>query len=180
MFRPLCAAIGIVVVALPLTAVGEVERTAFATLQNREGATVGRVALRETPEGVLVTVHVNGVAPGPHGLHIHEVGRCEGPDFESAGDHFNPGQRQHGFMAANGPHAGDLPNIFVPESRLLSVEFVAKELRLSDESAHALLDADGAAVVMHAGMDDEVTQPAGDAGIRLACGVVHRPPASSW
>jgi superoxide dismutase, Cu-Zn family len=180
MVRLVIAVVALLVIAPPLTAHGEVEPTAFATLRNREGTNVGRVALRETREGLLVTLDLLGAAPGPHALHIHSVGRCERPDFESAGDHFNPDERQHGFLAPNGPHAGDLPNIFVPHSGYLSVEMLAPNLRLGDGSAHALLDADGAAVVMHAGMDDQTSQPAGDAGMRLACGVVHRPPASSW
>jgi Cu-Zn family superoxide dismutase len=167
-------------VTAPLSVVAEVNRTAFATLRHRDGSTVGRVALRETPEGLRVAVDLLGVVPGPHALHIHAVGRCERPDFESAGDHFNPDHRQHGFEAANGPHAGDLPNIFVPDRGAVSVEMLARGLRLADGSAHALLDGDGAAVVLHAGMDDQVSQPAGEAGMRLACGVVHRPPASSW
>lgn len=166
--------------ALLGSAHADVQPTAFATLHDREGANIGRVALRQTIEGVRVHLDLLGAAPGPHAVHIHDIGRCERPDFESAGEHANPGERQHGLRAPNGPHAGDLPNVFVPDSGQLSVELSAPGLRLADGAARPLLDADGASVVMHAGTDDHVSQPGGGAGLRLACGVVHRPPASSW
>ena len=166
------------VAALPGGSQGGDVEMAFATLLNRQGIDVGRVALRETPEGLLVTVHLLGVPPGEHGLHIHERGRCERPDFESAGEHFSPDGRPHGAMAAGGPHAGDLPNLYLPDYGPLRAEFVAPRLVLADDSPYSVLDEDGAAVVLHGGRDDQVSQPAGDAGIRIACGVVHRSLAS--
>ncbi len=161
-------------------AVADVQPTAFATLQDREGNNVGRVSLRETADGLLVTINMLGTLPGPYAVHLHSVGRCERPDFESAGDHFNPDQRQHGFLASNGPHAGDLPNLHVPGDRGLTVETLAPRMKLSSGSPQTLLDDDGAAVVLHAGRDDYVSQPGGDSGLRLACGVVHRGPAAAW
>jgi Cu-Zn family superoxide dismutase len=164
--------------ALPAGSQGGDVDMAFATLLNRQGIDVGRVALRDVPEGLLVTVHLLGVPPGEHGLHIHERGVCERPDFESAGGHFNPDGRPHGFLATGGPHAGDLTNVHLPDYGPLRAEFVAPRLVLADDSPHSLLDEDGAAVVLHAGRDDQVSQPSGDAGIRIACGVVQRSPAS--
>ena len=157
---------------------GDVD-AAYATLLDRQGISVGRVALREMPQGLLVTVHLLGAPPGEHALHIHERGRCERPDFESAGEHFNPDGSQHGAMAPGGPHAGDLPNIYVPDHGPLRVEFMAPRLVLDEDSRYSLLDQDGTAVVLHAGRDDQTSQPSGEAGLRIACGVVHRPPASS-
>jgi Cu-Zn family superoxide dismutase len=162
------------VAALPGGSQGGDVDTAFATLLNRQGIDVGRVTLHQTPQGLLVTVQLLGVPPGEHAIHIHERGKCEPPDFESAGEHFKPGGEPHGSKAPGGPHAGDLPNIYLPGYGPLRVEFVAPGLVLNDDSPYSLLAEDGTAVVLHAGRDDQVTQPAGDAGIRIACGVVHR------
>lgn len=180
MTRPACIALLVGLSAAPLAggANGGGVEAAFATLQNRAGIDFGRVALRQTPQGVRVTVDLLGAAPGEHAIHIHERGRCERPDFESAGDHFNPDGHQHGLTTPGGPHAGDLPNIFVPDRGSLTVELLAPRLVLADGSPRSLLDEDGAAVVLHAGRDDQVSQPGGEAGIRIGCGVLHRPPAS--
>jgi Cu-Zn family superoxide dismutase len=110
--------------------------------------------------------------PGTRAFHIHEVGRCE-PPFESAGGHFNPTGKQHGKDNPGGPHAGDLPNLEVPQSGGLKIEVTAKNVSL-DGGRDALLDADGAALVVHADPDDYTSDPAGRAGKRLACGVIRR------
>lgn len=144
---------------------------ARAELVNAEGEVVGRAGLDSTPSGVLIRLRLDGLPPGRHALHIHETGACEAPDFESAGGHYNPFGREHGFRDAAGPHAGDLPNIVVPPSGELQLEVLADEVTLREGRA-ALFDADGSALVIHAGADDYRTDPAGDAGDRLACGVV--------
>ena len=177
--RPVTVLLSLCLTVLAGRLCAEVQPTAFATLHDREGKTVGRVALRELVDGLLVRVDLAGVLPGPYAVHIHGVGRCERPDFESAGDHFNPDRRQHGFLAPNGPHAGDLPNVHVPD-HWLTVETLAPRLKLSGESHLSLLDDDGASVILHAGIDNYASQPSGDAGLRLACGVLHRGPAAAW
>jgi Cu-Zn family superoxide dismutase len=147
--------------------------TATAELRNPQGRGVGQVELRDAEAGILLHVRLTGVPPGAHALHLHETGRCDPPSFESAGGHFNPTGARHGFLSAGGPHAGDLPNVHVPESGRLEVELFAARTALAGDGS-SLLDADGAAVVMHQDADDYRSEPAGDAGSRIACGVVSR------
>ena len=115
---------------------------------------------------------LDGVQPGVHALHIHAVGKCEGPDFKSAGPDFNPDQTKHGIMNPEGPHAGDLPNIHVPPDGKLEVEFLNPVVTISQEAA--LLDTDGTSIVIHANADDYKTDPDGNSGPGIACGVITR------
>jgi Cu-Zn family superoxide dismutase len=147
--------------------------TATAVLVDAQGRGVGEARLQQTPSGVLLRLDLKNATPGVHGLHIHEVGRCDGSSFESAGGHFSPDRRAHGFLNPRGPHAGDLPNIFVPVSTELSVEYVLRDVTL-DAGARSLLDANGSALVIHAGKDDYMSDPAGEAGDRLGCGPIVR------
>lgn len=144
---------------------------ATAEIKDAKGQTVGRAQLTDTPHGVLVKVTLDKAPAGEHAFHIHTTGKCEAPTFETAGGHFNPSGAEHGFMAAKGPHAGDLPNVHVPSSGALSFEFVAAGTTLGS-GANSLLDADGSALVMHAKPDDYKSQPSGAAGDRVACGVI--------
>jgi Cu-Zn family superoxide dismutase len=147
--------------------------TARAELKSPSGVALGSVFLRETANGVLLRTSVRGVPPGTHGFHIHDVGKCDAPTFESAGGHFSPDERVHGFFAKDGPHAGDLPNLHVRSDGQLSVDLFVSGLSLARGSG-TLLDEDGSALVIHAGEDDYRTEPAGSAGDRIACGAVVR------
>ncbi len=144
--------------------------TATASLKDASGNEVGKAALTNTQSGVLIRLDLAAVPAGEHAFHIHAVGKCEPPDFKSAGPHFNPDTTKHGFENPEGPHAGDMPNLFVPADGKLSIEVLNPGASLSGEAA--LLDADGAALVIHAGADDYQTDPAGNAGDRIACGVI--------
>ena len=115
----------------------------------------------------------NAVAPGSKAVHIHEVGECAAPSFESAGAHFNPDKKQHGTGNPRGPHAGDLPNIFVEATGKGHLEFTAKRVTL-EKGAHSLLGGKGTALVLHADADDMRTDPDGDSKGRVACGVIVR------
>jgi Cu-Zn family superoxide dismutase len=147
--------------------------TASATIKDAMGATVGTATLRETASGVLVKVDFSNVSPGPHALHVHTTGKCEAPMFTTAGGHFAPGGTKHGLLAAGGPHAGDLPNAYVGADGKLSLEVLVPNVTLAD-GPRSLMDADGSALVLHATADDYLTDPAGNAGGRIACGVIAR------
>lgn len=139
---------------------------ATAEVANAQGDAVGTVTINQTASGeMLVQIDLSGVAPGTHAVHIHETGACEAPDFKSAGGHL-AGDREHGVGVPNGPHPGDMPNVTVGDDGIVKAEvFVA------GFTADMLEDEDGSAFVMHDGADDYVSQPAGDAGARVACGV---------
>jgi len=144
---------------------------AKAVLMNAVGKEVGVVDLTQTPNGVLLRVNLTGVPPGDHAFHIHAVGKCD-PPFESAGGHFNPEGTKHGLMATEGRHAGDMPSLHVPSSGELTVEVLNSAVTLAKGPPNSVFDADGSAIVIHEGVDDYRTDPAGNAGARIACGIV--------
>lgn len=145
--------------------------TATASMKGADGADHGTVTFTQTPNGVLIKAELTGLPPGEHGFHLHESGACE-PDFEAAGGHYNPAAAEHGFMMVGGPHAGDMPNIHVPDSGNLTVEVFDPAVTLEEGAPETLFDDDGTAVIVHSGADDYESQPSGDAGDRIACGVV--------
>jgi len=149
------------------TAAGSHAVDARATLENRDGETVGTAMLRETPNGVLVYASFTALPAGTHAFHFHETAKCE-PPFKSAGGHFNPDGSAHGFLVEEGPHAGDMPNIHVPASGELAIEIMSGVRALEPD----LLDDDGAALIVHRGADDYSSQPSGAAEPRIACGVI--------
>ncbi len=156
---------------LALAIVSATAQDAKATLKNAEGKEVGAATLSQTPAGVLIRLSVKGLPSGERAFHIHGIGKCE-PPFTSAGPHFNPGGKKHGLMAADGHHAGDLPNLHVPASGELTVEVLNREVTLDKGKPSSLLGGQGTALVVHAGKDDYKTDPAGDAGGRIACGLI--------
>ena len=147
---------------------------ASAAMTTADGAEAGTVSFDQTASGLLhVFVEMAGLPPGPHGFHIHETGECSAEGgFESAGGHL-AGNMEHGSMAEGGPHPGDFPNVHVGEGGVLKVEFFSERLTL-DEGENGLFDADGSAVVVHADPDDYESQPSGEAGDRIACGVIEK------
>jgi superoxide dismutase, Cu-Zn family len=144
---------------------------AAAELIDGKANPIGSAQLNQLEQGVQIVIAVSGLPVGKHALHIHETGACE-PPFESAGGHFNPTGAEHGFDSPGGPHAGDLPNIYVGEGAL-EVEYITDRVTLADGET-SLFDEDGSAIVIHEGQDDYVSEPAGDAGNRLACGVIEK------
>lgn len=150
---------------------GPVIARAEAVLVDSVGRQVGVATFVEREDGVSIGVSVTGVPAGEHGLHIHETGTCDAPSFASAGGHFAPEGRQHGSKAPGGPHAGDLPNLVVGQHGTGRLGTHNDRVTLGDGD-NSLLDGDGTALVLHADADDYVSQPSGNAGGRIACGVI--------
>jgi superoxide dismutase, Cu-Zn family len=136
-------------------------------LVNASGQSIGSVRALQTAGGVSFHIEASGLTHGVHGVHVHAVGRCDPPDFASAGAHWNPAGKKHGMNNPAGPHAGDMPNVEVAANGVLSAT-----LTLAGASMASLLDADGAALVIHAVADDYVTDPSGNSGARIACAVI--------
>lgn len=143
---------------------------ANAQLKDSSGKAVADADLVQTPAGVLVKLQIKGLPPGEHAFHIHAVAKCE-PPFDSAGPHFNPGSHKHGMLAGEG-HAGDMPNLHVPQDGNLSIEILNRAVTLEPGKPNSLFDADGSSLVIHAKADDYKTDPAGNSGDRIACGVI--------
>ena len=141
-------------------------RTASAVLHNAAGAEVGRATASEVQGGLRVTLEVHGLPPGDHGAHVHTVGRCDPPDFASAGGHWNPLGAHHGTLNPAGPHMGDLPNLVVATDGGATLG-----INVPGATMAGLLDADGSAIVVHADRDDMMSDPSGNSGARIACGV---------
>ncbi len=150
---------------------GTPETTARAVLKNAGGQPVGSATLTQGSGPVRIVVEAAGLPAGPHGLHIHTVGKCDGPDFMSAGGHFNPGGKQHGTANPLGAHAGDLPNLVVGTDGKGRGEATSQMITLGSGPT-SLFDADGSALVIHAAADDFRTDPTGNSGARIACGVI--------
>lgn len=152
--------------------VGAVAR---ASLVNGAGGTAGTATFRQGPTGVLIRIEATGLTPGWHGLHLHGVGQCEGPKFTSAGSHVKHegATTVHGLLNPDGPESGDLPNLYAGADGRGFAEVFTTDAALVDGSGGPnLLDADGAAILIHAGPDDHAAQPIGGSGDRVACGVI--------
>lgn len=150
-----CAAVDVPVAAPPVS------------LINSSGQVIGSVSPAQTSGGISLTISGGGVPHGLHGVHVHTIGRCDPATFASAGSHWNPTARKHGFNDAQGPHSGDLPNVTASSSGI-----VRQTVVLAGSSLAQLADADGSALVIHAGADDYVTDPSGNSGARIACAVL--------
>ena len=140
-------------------------------MKNGDGNSVGVATLSEEDDAVKLKLDLQGLPPGDHAIHFHEKATCEAPDFKSAGDHFNPEGKEHGLMNAKGAHSGDLPNIHVEEDGTAKLELTARHAELSEDDDGLLKDG-GTALVIHEKADDGMSQPAGDAGDRIACGEI--------
>lgn len=146
------------------------------SMMNTEEEKIGTAMFSERDNGLTIALEAEGLEPGMHGIHIHNVGMCKGPDFETAGDHYNPTDAAHGFDHEDGPHAGDLDNIEVADDGTVSTELNAESVSILEENLdNTLLTDEGTALIIHSAEDDYQTQPSGDAGTPVACGVISEP-----
>lgn len=164
------AAVALVTSALagPAAAMGE---RAGAELKTVDGREAGSVKMVETAAGVLLRLKLKNLTPGPHAVHIHSVGKCEG-DFSSAGAIYNPLGAKHGYLNDEGPMAGDLPNVFAGANGEAEAEFVSPFITLNRQAEETIFDADGTALVIYEKGDDYLSDPDGNAGTRMACGSI--------
>ncbi|MBB4637253.1 superoxide dismutase family protein [Longimicrobium terrae] len=162
----------------PAPETGPVPPRAFtAPLYNAQGAQVGSVTLTYVGDSTRVAVQGTSLPAGTHGTHLHTTGRCDAPDFTTAGPHLNPAMRQHGPRNPAGPHLGDMPNMTVSAGGTGQVS--ATILARGVPGAGPLFDADGTSLVVHASADDLVTDPSGNSGARIACAVLAAPAAQA-
>ena len=150
-------------------------KSAHADITNAQGAKIGTAKFTPAPKGVKVVVTVSELTPGEHGIHIHNVGRCEAPAFTSAGGHFNPTNAHHGIHNAQDPHphVGDLANLVVDRSGKAKATFIVEGATLGD-GTNSLFHEGGTSLVIHAKADDLMSDPSGNSGDRIACGVIEK------
>jgi superoxide dismutase, Cu-Zn family len=156
------------------TAWGQKPPAAHASLVNAKGEKVGTATLTEAKGGVRIVANLMQLPPGVHALHIHTTGKCDGPDFMTAGGHFNPTMKQHGKDNPMGAHAGDLPNFTVDAKGRAKTTVTAPGVTLAGSAANSLFHQGGTALMVHASPDDYKTDPTGNAGARIACGVIDK------
>jgi len=146
--------------------------SAEAAIKDPAGKTVGTAVLTQTAQGVALAAEVSQLPPGTHGIHVHAIGKCDPPDFKTAGGHFNPHAKKHGLKSPEGAHAGDLPNLVVGPDGTGKFSAILVGATLERGNPASLLNPSGTSIVIHAKADDEVTDPTGNSGDRIACGII--------
>lgn len=164
----------LVPISLPSAILAQSEAVAVYELKDAQGKSVGTAAVAQKGSGISVELHLHDLPPGEHGIHFHQNPKCEAPDFKSAGPHFNPDGKKHGFDSPDGHHAGDMKNFTVDlDGKANGIRFDDNDVSLAD-GPHSLFSNGGTAIVIHAKADDYKTDPSGNSGDRIACGIISK------
>jgi Cu-Zn family superoxide dismutase len=158
---------------LILSTFGMAKDNVKIAMKDANGKTIGWAVVKAASQGVSIKLTLDHMPPGEHAVHFHSVAKCEGPDFKSAGPHFNPDNKQHGLQNPDGHHAGDMDNFNVDAKGKANVTLFNKDVNLGDDS-HSLFSNGGTSIVVHAKADDMRTDPSGNSGDRIACGVISK------
>jgi Cu-Zn family superoxide dismutase len=176
-------AAGVAVVALLMTTgithAQKAPKSVLVQMETSAGQDAGKALLINESHGVKFEVEFKSLDPGTHGIHVHQVAKCDTPDFKSAGGHFNPGGKQHGMQNPQGHHAGDLPNIVVGDDGMVKTSFFSKDLTLDPSKPNSVFANGGTSLMIHSGPDDMKTDPSGNSGSRAACGLITMDHASN-